>query len=102
MKGEYNIMINKIKYYCQKVLPLVYDDSLSYYELVCKCVEKINEMIPIVNITDEKITTEVTNIFNEWKADGTWNEIINHQLFNDINERLNKEIEERNNGDLNL
>lgn len=22
--------------YCQKILPLVYDDSLSYYESVCK------------------------------------------------------------------
>ena len=31
--------------YCQKVLPLVYDESLSYYEQVCKLVAKVNEVI---------------------------------------------------------
>ena len=31
--------------YCQKVLPLVYDESLSYYEQVCKLVAKVNEII---------------------------------------------------------
>ena len=35
--------LQPFRYWCQKVLPLVYDDSLSYYELVCKCVEKINK-----------------------------------------------------------
>lgn len=24
------------KFWCQKALPLVYDDSLSYYEVLCK------------------------------------------------------------------
>ncbi len=33
------------KPYCQKVLPLVYDESLSYYEQVCKLVNKVNELI---------------------------------------------------------
>lgn len=37
--------IKKLRFYCHKVLPLVYDDSLSYYELLCKVVYKINEMI---------------------------------------------------------
>ena len=26
----------KFRVWCQKVLPLVYDDSLSYYEVLCK------------------------------------------------------------------
>lgn len=30
--------------YCQKVLPLVYDNSLSYYEVLCKLTNKINEL----------------------------------------------------------
>lgn len=38
-----------LKYLCmynvQKVLPAVYDDSLSYYELLCKIQEKLNEVI---------------------------------------------------------
>lgn len=37
--------IDKVKFWCYKVLPLVYDDSLSYYELLCKVVAKLNELI---------------------------------------------------------
>ena len=37
--------VSKLKYWCYKVLPLVYDDSLSYYELLCKVVSKLNELI---------------------------------------------------------
>ena len=32
-------------FWCQKVLPLVYDDSLSYYEVLCKVVKYINDLI---------------------------------------------------------
>lgn len=34
-----------VRFWCFKVLPLVYDDSLSYYEVLCKVVAKLNEMI---------------------------------------------------------
>lgn len=47
--------INKLRFYCQKILPLVYDDSLSYYEVLCKVVSKINELIDRpwgINIAD--------------------------------------------------
>lgn len=37
--------LNTFKFWCQKVLPLVYDDSLSYYEILCKVVDYINNMI---------------------------------------------------------
>lgn len=33
------------KFWCQKVLPLVYDSSLSYYEVLCKVVDYINKII---------------------------------------------------------
>ena len=33
------------RFWCQKVLPLVYDDSLSYYEVLCKVVHYINGLI---------------------------------------------------------
>lgn len=33
------------RYWCQKVLPLVYDESLSYYEILCKITDYINSMI---------------------------------------------------------
>ena len=33
------------RFWCQKALPLVYDDSLSYYEVLCKVVNYMNEMV---------------------------------------------------------
>ena len=33
------------RFWCQKVLPLVYDDSLSYYELLCKVADFLNNLI---------------------------------------------------------
>lgn len=35
----------KFRFWCQKVLPLVYEDSLSYYEVLCKVVKYINDLI---------------------------------------------------------
>lgn len=42
-------MIDKLKYWCNKILPLVYDDSLSYYEVLCKTSAKLNEVITSTN-----------------------------------------------------
>lgn len=41
--------IKPLRAWVQKVLPLVYDDSLSYYELLCKVVYKLNEVIKNVD-----------------------------------------------------
>ena len=43
------------RFWCQKVLPLVYDDSLSYYELLCKVVCKLNEMAGNQNNLSDEI-----------------------------------------------
>ena len=37
--------VKPLCYWVQHILPLVYDDSLSYYELLCKVVSKLNELI---------------------------------------------------------
>lgn len=37
--------LSTFKFWCQKVLPLVYDDSISYYEVLCKLVAYLNQMI---------------------------------------------------------
>lgn len=42
--GNYKTL-QPFQYWCQKVLPLVYDDSLSYYEVLCKVVDYINNLI---------------------------------------------------------
>ncbi len=38
-------IVSRLRYWCQLVLPAVYDDSLSYYELLAKVTAKINEVI---------------------------------------------------------
>lgn len=48
------------KYWCYKVLPLVYDDSLSYYELLCKVIEYINNLIK----EDKIIESDVADLQN--------------------------------------
>lgn len=44
--------------YCQKVLPLVYDNSLSYYEVLCKLTNKINELVYTVNELESKLNEQ--------------------------------------------
>ena len=41
--------IKTFRFYCQKILPLVYDDSLSYIETLYKVSSKLNEVIDDYN-----------------------------------------------------
>ena len=41
--------ITYFRFWAQKVIPLVYDDSLSYYEVLCKMRDKLNEVINVAN-----------------------------------------------------
>lgn len=74
------------KFWCQTVLPLVYDDSLSYYELLCKVVNYLNNTIADV----ANVETNVSNLHN------TYNELENYvnnyfadlNIQNEINEKL--------------
>lgn len=52
------MFLNKLRMKCNKILPLVYDNSLTYYEVLCKLTEKINEVINRLNIQE----TEITNL----------------------------------------
>lgn len=72
-KGE------KLRFWCQKVLPLVYDESLSYYELLNKVVkhlndntEKINELIDFYN----NFSGEIEEILIQLIEDGDLDPII--------------------------
>lgn len=55
-------------FWCQKVLPLVYDDSLSYYELLCKVVHYINELID----SDKEIVDNVSELEKELNVVQQW------------------------------
>jgi len=80
--------IKHLRYWVQKVLPLVYDDSLSYYELLNKVVVKLNEVIELANGLDEKITEDVQNIMDEWLSDGTFERLINEQALSGLTDRI--------------
>lgn len=47
----------KLRYWCQKVLPAVYDDALSYYELLNKVVEYLNTVIGDLDNVEFNVTT---------------------------------------------
>ena len=59
--GTYNTL-KPFRFWCQKVLPLVYDDSLSYYELLCKVVEYLNKTMEDV----ETLNDDVTGLYNAY------------------------------------
>lgn len=64
-------MIGKIphfRFWCQKVLPLVYDNSLSYYEVLCKVVHYINKLID-----DDKIMAdEIDDLRSDLRVVQDW------------------------------
>lgn len=83
------------RFWCQKVLPLVYDDSLSYYELLCKVVGKLNELAENQNNLSDEIK-EVAKDLNDFKTQvpgmieakvEEWlnNYITTHGLVNSVN-----------------
>lgn len=45
--------------HCPKILPTVYDDSLSYYEAICKLTHKMNELIEWINGSAEGMIKEI-------------------------------------------
>ena len=53
-----SIDVAPLRFWRQKVLPLVYDDSLSYYELLCKVVDYINNLIE----TDNDIISDMDSM----------------------------------------
>ena len=56
------------KFWCYKVLPLVYDDSLSYYEILCKMVTYINNLIE----TDKLQNDEINKLKQEVQVVQNW------------------------------
>ena len=60
--------LHHFRFWCQKVLPLVYDDSLSYYEVLCKVVNYINNLIG----TNNEIIKYVDELKAELKVVQDW------------------------------
>ena len=60
-----------LKFIAHKILPLVYDESLSYYEVLCKVVAKVNEVIDYV---DAVLINNIREIVSTLVVDATYDE----------------------------
>lgn len=54
-------MLSTMRFYCQPILPLVYDESMSYYETLCKVVSQLNTTGETVNKLNEGLTNEIAD-----------------------------------------
>lgn len=80
--------IRKFKFWSQKVLPLVYDDSLSYYEVLCKVVQKLNEVIKNI----DEIPDYINQYIDERLSDEHIQELI-RQAINYLEDAISKDNE---------
>lgn len=78
--------IRPFRFWCQKVLPLVYDDSLSYYELLNKVVDYINNMITDLSTMEDNIDIlkdayeQLEEYVNGYLTDERMQELVNNKL----------------------
>lgn len=104
-KSPYN-PTGSFKFWAQKVIPLVYDDSLSYYEVLCKVVNYLNNVIQnvdnlndSVNSTNQSFET-LKGYVNTTKDTliNTYNELqsyVNTYFDNlDVQEEINEKLDE--------
>lgn len=79
------------RFWCQKVIPLVYDNSLSYYELLCKVVEYLNTVMSDVDVTIENI--EILNQAMKDLKDYVDNYFETTDFTDKIDEEIDKLVE---------
>ena len=75
------MIVEKFRYFVHKVLPAIYDDSLSYYEVLNKVGVKVNEVIDAVNENTENVG-EAVSAANQAVSDAS-------TALNTANEALN-------------
>ena len=78
--------------YVNKVLPTVYDDSLSYYEVLAKVMEKINEIINLDNAQNE-IINNIPEDVSEFAEDLAQFKSSMTQQFNDFKTEINADFD---------
>ena len=74
------------KYWVQNTLPLVFDDSLSYYEVLSKVVAYLNQTIEAVKVEDDNIRAlrdayiQLETYLNEWTDNLDVESVISQKL----------------------
>lgn len=71
-----------IRAYCYKILPLVYEDSLSYYEVLCKMKSALNDVIENVNNLPEYIADLIEQFITSGAIDEVVREILANYILN--------------------
>lgn len=85
--GNYKTL-QPFRFWCQKVLPLVYDDSLSYYELLCKVVDYLNKAMEDV----DTLHGDVTNLHSAYVE---LQEYVNNYFSTlDVQEEINNKLDQ--------
>lgn len=83
--------VEPLKMWVHKILPLVYDDSMSYYETLCKVVQKLNEVVSLSNEQTEYLNNWLTSTeesLERWKTD-TRDE-LEGKINDDLSEAINR------------
>lgn len=78
-------LFNKVDFvraWCYKVLPLVYDDSLSYYEVLCKMKATLNEVIENINNLPEYIADLIEQFITSGAIDEVVRDILANYILN--------------------
>lgn len=73
-------MLNCFGYWCQRVLPAVFDESLSYYELLCKVIDYINKLIE----QDKVFAADITQLKQEISIIQQWIDNFNTDYIADL------------------
>lgn len=59
------VMQERFQWYCNKILPLVYDNSLSYYEVLCKLGDYIKDISSALLALQDQVNN-IDDISSEW------------------------------------
>lgn len=76
------IHVDPVRYWCHKILPLVYDDSLSYMELLNKVVYKLNELVNNNNELPAYIAEQIKNYINSGEIKNVVQDILANYSLN--------------------
>lgn len=74
--------LTQLRFWCQKVLPLVYDDSLSYYEVLCKVQQKLNDLIENNNLLPDYIMKLIKDYISSGEIEKVLADVLANYMLN--------------------
>jgi|SRR5699024_5678713 len=88
----------------ERYLPTAFDDSLSIIEKINKVIHYLNDYAQLTEemlvkwnevyhwLMNEGLDTSIGDRLREWLEDGTFNDIINVEIFGELNEKIDNVI----------